>query len=140
MKSHCNNPVLGLMLPRIGVGLFFLVFGLMKIMDPSSVEGMIGNLFGFSGILQTLTAWVLILAELVGGLFIILGSKVPLKLYKLSIMALIIVTIVGFITAHAGADDMIKQLLWHVMLLLVMLGLLHSRPMCPMGITGSCKI
>ncbi len=133
-----DNPVLALFLVRLGVGLFFLLFGAMKlfIMGPVAVSQMMVHLFGFQLGLANIAAWLVILTELVGGILVILGKLIPRILYKFSLLGFSIITVVGFISAHMGTEDMMKQLLWHGMLLLAIFGLFVARPKSPCGICG----
>lgn len=141
-KKCCgDNPVMALGLARIGVGLFFTLFGAMKLfmMGPDAIVTMMSNLFGVTGAIALVMAWVVIITELAGGIAVLLGKLVPKSIYRLSLLGFAVITVVGFIAAHTGQADTPKQLLWHGMLLFVILGLMAAAPRCPMGITGkSC--
>ncbi len=134
----CNAS--GLALVRLGVGVFFALFGLMKFMgalggDPM-VTNMVAGIFGATGVVLTVLVWGLILTELVGGIFVIMGNLVPKLFYQLSLIGFLIIDLVSMFTVHSGDT---KQLLWHGMLFLVVLGLLVSEPKCCCGITGDKK-
>lgn len=141
-KNKCcsGGPTMALGLTRIGVGLFFALFGAMKLvmMGPDAVANMMTGLFGLEGGLALGLAWVVIIAELGGGVMVLAGKLVQKLVYKLSLLGFAIITVVGFIAAHMGSEDMLKQLLWHGMLLFTILGLMMAAPKCPMGITGEC--
>ena len=141
MKHICcsDKPVLALALTRIGVGLFFALFGAMKlfVMGPDAfMNGMIIKAVGLSGTAAVIATWAVILTELVGGIFVLLGKLVPRMLYYFSLLGFAIITVVGYITVYGGDQ---KQLLWHGMLLFILVGLMMAAPRCPMGLTGkSC--
>lgn len=138
-STGCTGTALGLV--RIGVGVFFTAFGMMKLimMGPDMVAGMMGKLFGVDASLALIMAWVVIISELFGGILVLLGKLVPKILYQLSLLSFLVITIVGFVSAHwlsSGIGFDAKQLLWHFQLLLMITALLASSPKCPMGLTG----
>jgi len=57
---------------RIGIGGLFLTAGIMKLVNPSMVTGMLDN-FGFPG--ASGWAWLLILVELICGAAVLVGFK-----------------------------------------------------------------
>ncbi len=135
---QCNS--MGLALTRIGVGLFFALFGLMKFMgalksDPQ-LFGMVEGIFGTGGMMLTVLVWGLVAAELGGGIMVILGKLVPKIMYQLSLVSFIIITVIGTVFMHMGN---VPQMLWHGMLMLILVGLIMSEPKCACGITGSKK-
>ena len=137
--TGCRSAACGLGLTRIGVGLFFALFGAMKLfaMGPSAFQAeIIEGGVGLSGFAALAATWLVIAFELVGGIIILLGKIVkPQIAYRVSLLGLTVITVVSFLTVHSP-DAM--QFLWHGMLFLVLLGLIYSPPMCPCGITG-CK-
>ena len=144
-NKDCSLPIpqcdiLGGTLIRMGVGLFFFAFGAMKLMgamkgDPM-IAGMVQGIFGVEGILLTLLVWGLIFSEFLGGAIVILGKMVPRLFYQLALIGFLIIDVVGMVAVFSGD---VKQLLWHGMLLLVLLGLLVSTPKCCCGMTGDNK-
>ena len=80
---------------RIGVGGIFVVAGMMKLLDPSMVVGMLGGL-GFPA--PGLWTWLLILTELLGGAAVLTGFH--LKYSTIPLMVVLIVAIV--VTAMGG--------------------------------------
>ncbi len=140
-SSKCPGPVMALFMVRMGVGIFFLGFGLIKLFvsGPEGVTGMMAGLFGVSGAIAQLLAWIVIITELGGGLAVILGKLVPRIIYQLAIWGFVTINIVGFMSANwlkneSGFD--IMQFLWHLMLLMVLVGLLLVGPKSPCGIIG----
>ncbi len=115
---------------RVGLGVLFLVPGIMKLMNPAMVSGMLGQI-GFP--MATLFAWILILVEVVGGLMLITGFKTkfavpPLVIVMLvAIFAVVVPTISGNLAAGAVG------LLFHV---LALLGLVSVG----MSGSGACSI
>ncbi|RJQ22499.1 DoxX family protein [Candidatus Woesearchaeota archaeon] len=77
---------------RIGLGGIFLIAGLMKLMGPSGVVGMLANL-GFP--LPTAWAWLLIVTELLFGAAVLLGFQLKYTTVPLAIV-LIVASIVNF--------------------------------------------
>jgi len=57
---------------RIGIGGLFLTMGIMKLMNPAMITGMLGNL-GFPA--AAFWAWILIIVEIVGGASVLTGFK-----------------------------------------------------------------
>ena len=85
--EHKNHSLLAL---RVGLGVLFVGVGLSKLMNPDGVVGMLSGI-GFP--IATFWAWVLILAETLGGLCILIGLK-----SKKASWPLIIVMIVAILT------------------------------------------
>ncbi len=76
---------------RIGVGGIFVFTGIMKLMNPPMIVGMLENL-GFPG--PTFWTWLLILAELLCGAAVLTGFKL-----KWTTIPLAVVLIVAIVTA-----------------------------------------
>ncbi len=79
---------------RIGIGGLFLTTGILKLMNPSMVTGMLSNL-GFPG--ATFWTWLLILAELLCGVAVLVGFKV-----KWAVIPLGVVLFVAIVTNPTG--------------------------------------
>ncbi len=75
---------------RIGVGGIFVFAGIMKLMNPSMVVGMLGNL-GFPG--PSFWTWILILAELLCGAAVLTGFKLKWTTIPLAIVAVVIIVV-----------------------------------------------
>jgi len=86
---------------RIGLGGLFLVAGIMKLMDPSKITGMLGNL-GFPG--AGFWAWLLILVEIVGGAAVLVGFKL-----KWVIVPLALVLFVAIVISPGGMMGSLKD-------------------------------
>ena len=91
---------LGPTLLRWTIGLMFLVLGIYKISNPSMVVGMVGGLPVFGAFLPAFWAWVLILAELVGGAALLAGWKTRMAVWPLAI-----ILVVALLTVHLPAVD-----------------------------------
>jgi len=95
---------------RIFLGLLFLAPGLMKLMNPDSIIGMLGGM-GFP--LAALFGWIVIISEVLGGLALILGYKVKWAVWPLVIVLLVATITVAIpgLSAPMGAIG----LLWHIL-------------------------
>ncbi len=71
---------------RIGVGGIFLFAGIMKVMNPSMVVGMLDTL-GFPG--PSFWTWLLIIVELVCGAAVLVGFKLKWVTIPLAIVMLV---------------------------------------------------
>ena len=84
--ENSKKHMLGHALLRITVGLLFLVAGIGKLTDPSKVAGMLDGL-GFPA--AAIFAWVLIIAEVLGGALILIGYKVKYSAWPLIVVLMI---------------------------------------------------
>jgi uncharacterized membrane protein YphA (DoxX/SURF4 family) len=127
------KPKLGMCLIKTSVGLFFLIFGLMKlggaISGDAGMANMIASIVPVSGILLTLLLWLVILTEVVGGLIVMASKKLPIPkiFYSLSLLGFMAITLVGTIAIHMGN---VPQMLWHLMLVGILVGLLLTPNDC----------
>jgi len=87
---------------RVVLGLLFLVPGIMKIMAPDGIIGMLGDL-GFPA--PTLFGWILILSEIIFGLALVIGLKV-----EYAVWPLIIIMAVAIFTVHI--KDTENSMMW----------------------------
>lgn len=131
----CENPALGMLLLRMAVAALFLLPGIMKMMDPSMIIGMIQNNVGIAGDLGVAFGWAVIMTEVLGGLFVLLGKLVPVILYNLSLLGFLVILVVAMVSIHIPGGDMMT-ILSHVLMIASVLALKFTRPMCPMGLTG----
>ncbi len=132
----CENPALGLGLLRIGVVLMFLVPGVMKLMDPTMIQGMVQTKVGIPGTAGLIAAWFVIIVEVGGGIAVALGNKVPKPVYKLSLLGFAVITVIATATIHWGET---MPMLSHLLMLCSVACLFFTRPSCPMGICGEKK-
>ncbi len=122
-------------LPRILVGLLFLIAGIMKLtmMGPEVFSGIINSNFGTSGSFGLLLSWLVIIAEIGGGAVVLAGKLAPRKLYKFSIRILIIITLAAaFFVQWGNINNVFKDLI----IVAVLFQICNTRIICPMGITG----
>lgn len=77
---------------RIGVGGLFLLTGIMKLMDPSKITGMLDG-FGFPA--STFWAWLLIFVELLCGASVLVGFKVKYATVPLAIVLLVAIVLMA---------------------------------------------
>ncbi len=75
---------------RIGVGGIFLTAGIMKLVDPSMVTGMLGGM-GFPA--AAFWTWVLILAEVLCGASVLLGFRLKWTAIPLAIVMLVAIAV-----------------------------------------------
>ena len=71
---------------RVGIGGLFLTMGLMKLMNPSMVIGMLQNM-GFPG--ASVWAWIVIVSELLFEAAVIVGYRLKYTTIPLAIILLI---------------------------------------------------
>ncbi|MEK6903222.1 MAG: DoxX family protein [Nanoarchaeota archaeon] len=76
----------GLAMLRITTGALFLVPGIMKLVDPAGITGMLAGL-GFPA--ASLLAWVLLLSEIIFGASLIVGWKTKYTAWPLVIVLLV---------------------------------------------------
>lgn len=95
----------------------FLYAGVMKLMGPDAITGMLGGL-GFPA--PAFWAWVLILAEVLGGLAVLVGFQL-----KYATVPLAIILLVAIVTVHLGNPGVALQ---HVALLAGTISLWLSGP------------
>jgi len=74
---------------RIGIGGIFVTTGILKLLNPSMVVGMLSSL-GFPG--ATFWAWLLILVELLCGASVLLGFKTKWTAIPLAIVMLVVIS------------------------------------------------
>jgi len=134
----CDKPAVAQCLTRLAVGALFLIPGIGKFMDPAMFQGMLGTLFGWTGLMLTIGFWVVVAFEILGGLFVIVGPFIPKTLYKVSLLGLFIITFVAFLSVTIPSGDMMG-LLFHVLALVVLFGLFVTNPLCPFCSGGVCK-
>ena len=81
-----NNKGHGLAILRIVAGLLFLLPGIMKLMDPAGITGMLTGL-GFPA--PSFLAWILLLSEIIFGASLIVGWKTKYTTWPLVIVLLV---------------------------------------------------
>ena len=81
-----NNKGYGLAILRIVAGLLFLLPGIMKLMDPAGITGMLTGL-GFPA--PSFLAWILLLSEIIFGASLIVGWKTKYATWPLVIVLLV---------------------------------------------------
>ncbi|MBI4141039.1 DoxX family protein [Candidatus Woesearchaeota archaeon] len=90
MKEHCEQ--YGPSILRLALGPLFIIPGVMKLMNPGMIIGMLGQI-GFPA--PTFFGWLLLLSEIIFGASVLVGYKV-----KLTVWPLVIVLAVATITVH----------------------------------------
>ncbi|OIO80690.1 hypothetical protein AUJ84_02850 [Candidatus Pacearchaeota archaeon CG1_02_32_132] len=81
-----NNKGHGLAILRVVAGLLFLLPGIMKLMDPAGITGMLTGL-GFPA--PSFLAWILLLSEIIFGASLIVGWKTKYTTWPLVIVLLV---------------------------------------------------
>lgn len=120
---------------RVGLGVLFLVPGVMKLLNPAMVTGMLSQIFDMDPTWWFVFAltWVLIAVEIIGGLMLISGFKTkfavpPLVIVMLvAIFAVVVPSMAGNVAAGMGG------LLFHVLALLGLVSIGLSGP-------GACSV
>ena len=74
---------------RLGVGGIFVYAGIMKLINPSMVTGMLDNM-GFPG--AAFWAWLLILVEVLCGASVLLGFKTKWTAIPLAVVMLVVIS------------------------------------------------
>lgn len=102
-------------LPQMLLGILFVVAGFMKlfIMKPEMFAGMIEMHFGMIGLVggfAVAAAWIIAIAELLGGLALLLCKFVPAILKKVLISILIVVMIGAIVFIHVKNGDLMSAL------------------------------
>ena len=77
---------------RLGLGVIFISSGIMKLLNPTGIAGML-NTIGFP--VAIFWAWLLLLSELVFGLAVLIGYKV-----KYTTIPLMIILVVAILTVQ----------------------------------------
>lgn len=114
----------GLAVIRITIGFLLLIPGLMKLMDPTGITGMLSGL-GFPA--PSLMAWMLLLSEIIFGALIILGYKTKYAVWPL----LIILTVALITVAFPGALENPMgwvNVLFHVVSIGALIGIFLDGP------------
>lgn len=149
MKKSCPcsclcNPVWGVSLLRLAVGIMFLIAGFGKVTDIASFQNTLGGM-GYEGFLLILVSWFVAIVELLGGLALLLGKFVPCcKLRKL--LTLLLLPVIAGIIYHMNLHGVITEgqsldvmgLLTNLILFAAVWALAGLKPTCPFGI-GGCK-
>lgn len=103
-----NNNELGPFFLRIGLGLLFIVPGIMKLMNPSMIIGMLGSM-GFP--LPAVFGWIVILAEVLGSIALFAGFKVKYVVWPLIIILIVATSIVYLPDLAKNAGQVLFHLL-----------------------------
>ena len=114
---------------RICVGLLFVLPGLLKLVNPSMVQGMLTQI-GFPS--PMFFTWVLILVEIIGGLMLIVGFKAKYAVWPL--VVIMIVAIITTVVPQLVQSPMaVISLLFHLLAIGSLVSIYLSGP-------GSCSI
>ena len=129
----CDNPALALGLIRVGIVLLFLIPGVMKFMNPDMFLGMLEAKVGLTGLAKTAGYWAVVIVEVLGAIAVALGNLVPRMLYKVALLGFLVILIVAIATVHWGNS---MGVLSHFLMMLNVVALIVTRPMCPIGVCG----
>ncbi len=109
---------------RVFTGVLFVVPGLMKLMNPSMIIGMLGQM-GWP--LATVFGWIVILSEVLCGLAVIAGFKLKYTVWPLVVIML--VATFGVYVPMLGADPTaIGSVLFHLLALAALVNLYLTGP------------
>lgn len=105
---------------RVSLGLLFLIPGIMKLMNPSMIIGLLQGM-GFPA--ATAFGWIVLLSELVFGAALIVGFKVRYAIWPLAIILL-----VATIMVHVPSTDPMKwiNVLFHLVGIAGLVSLFNS--------------
>ena len=106
-----NDKSLSLALLRISLGLFFLIPGLSKLMDPAGITGMLSGL-GFP--IPIFFAWILLLSEIIFGGSLLIGQKVRFAVWPLFIILITAALLVALPNLSFSNSQSVMTLLWHL--------------------------
>ena len=106
-KSSCLGPTV----LRLALGPLFIFPGIMKLLHPSMIIGMLGTL-GFP--MPTFWAWLLLLSEIIFGMSVFLGFKVKYAVWPL-IVILTIATLTVYLPGLGKDPVVIGNVLFHLL-------------------------
>lgn len=102
---------------RLAFGAMFLNAGIMKLLNPAMIQGMLGG-FGFP--MPAFWTWLLIFVEVVGGAMVLLGLKLK---YATPFLAIVLIVASVFVSSQG-----VGQVLIHIALLSGVVSLWLSGP------------
>ena len=106
-KSCCWGPTV----LRLVLGPLFVFPGVMKLLNPSMIIGMLGTL-GFP--MPTFWAWLLLLSEIIFGISVFLGFRVKYTVWPL-VVVLVVATLIVYLPG-LGKDPMVTgTVLFHLL-------------------------
>jgi uncharacterized membrane protein YphA (DoxX/SURF4 family) len=104
---------------RISLGFFFTIAGLTKVVDPSGIVGMVGDM-GFPAPFDVYFGLLTMIAEIVFGLTLLIGLST-----KFSVFPLIIIMVVAAVGIHLPKIDegamAIVILLFHLVTIIALI-------------------
>lgn len=109
---------------RVPLGLLFLGAGLMKLMDPQTIIGMLSGI-GFPT--PAFFGWLVILSEVLFGAAVLLGFRTKLTVWPL-IIILIVAIITVTIPAWMGGQNQYVNLMFHLLGIAGLISLSMSGP------------
>ena len=116
-----ENTDFGPFFVRIGLGLLFIFPGIMKLMNPGMIIGMLGGM-GFP--LPMVLGWLVIIAEVLGGIALLAGYKVNYVVWPL-VVILVVATVAVYLPDLAKNAT---QVLFHLLGILSLISLYYSGP------------
>lgn len=119
-----NNAAYGGLILRVVVGLLFLVPGIFKLTAPAGAQSM---LEGMGIPAAAVMVWLLILAEVLGGLALILGVGTKYAVWPL-VIVLVVATVTAVVPSFATDPMAMVNLLWHVTGIAALISLYLTGP------------
>jgi uncharacterized membrane protein YphA (DoxX/SURF4 family) len=110
----------------------------MKLMDPSAFQAALGGMIGVTGTVALIVAWLVIVFEVLGSVFILAGPFIPKSIYKISLLGILVISIVALVEVHIPSGDMMK-IIFQSFATLVVASLSMTKPICCLK-GGSCKV
>ncbi|MBS3168708.1 DoxX family protein [Candidatus Woesearchaeota archaeon] len=114
----------GITLLRITIGLFFIITGLMKLIDPAGIINLLSDL-GFP--ISFFLGWLVLLSEIIFGFLVLIGWR-P----EISVWPLVIILLVALITVHIPSIFQtpmnIINVMFHILAIIVFISLSLTGP------------
>lgn len=109
---------------RLVLGFLFIIPGITKLMNPSGIIGLLGNL-GFPA--ATFFGWLLLLSEIIFGIAILVGYKTRYTVWPLIIVFAVVVIIIS-IPQAIQSPSAVTSLLFHLLGIAVLVSLFLTGP------------
>lgn len=110
---------------RIILGILFLGAGLMKLMKPDQIIGMLGGM-GFPT--PAFFGWLVLLSEVIFGLALLVGFRVKYTVWPLIIILIVAILTVWLPAVMKDFGMNFGNILWHVLGIVVLLEIGFAGP------------
>jgi len=111
MNKKAISPLL---LLRLSLGLLFTIMGILKLLNPEGIIGMLGTLgFPLTGFL----GWIVIFSEVIFGITLLVNYKVKYSTIPLGIILIVALLFAALPNLDTGNPMTILGILWHIVAL-----------------------